>query len=138
MKMIYADTFYWIALLSPRDQWYQRVLNHNIKEGQIKLVTTEGVLDELLNYFSKSGHLLRRKASQLYLAISSSPDIQLIAYTSKLRQAGFDLYQQRPDKGYSMTDCVSMILMKKLNIREVLTNDKHFVQEGFTILFPDL
>jgi len=137
MKMIYADTFYWIALLSPRDQWYDRVLTHNINEGQIKLVTTEGVLDELLNYFSKRGYLLRRKASQLYLAISNSPDIQLITYTSKLRQAGFDLYQQRPDKGYSMTDCVSMILMKKLNITEALTNDKHFVQEGFTILFAD-
>jgi uncharacterized protein len=137
MTVVFADTFYWIALLSPRDQWYGRVLAYSELHPGLNIVTTEGVLDELLNYFSKRGIFLRQKAAELYVGIAQSPNLQVLSYTPKLRRAGFNLYQQRPDKGYSMTDCISMSAMQNLNIREVLTNDKHFAQEGFTILFTN-
>jgi predicted nucleic acid-binding protein len=52
-------------------------------------------------------------------------------------QAGFDLYAARPDKGYSLTDCVSMNTMRREGLTEVLTNDRHFEQEGFKALFRD-
>lgn len=51
---------------------------------------------------------------------------------------GLNLYEQRVDKGYSLTDCVSMNTMRKLGIREVLTHDRHFAQEGFVVLFDSL
>jgi predicted nucleic acid-binding protein len=63
------------------------------------------------------------------------PDCYIIAYTPKLRQLGFDLYKQRSDKGYSLTDCISMAIMQQMGITDVLTHDKHFTQEGFHILF---
>ena len=47
---------------------------------------------------------------------------------------GFALYKARPDKGYSLTDCISMQAMKQDGITEILTNDRHFDQEGFTRL----
>jgi len=77
---------------------------------------------------------MRGKVIELYQNILDDPSIQLISYNQELRQAGIELYKKRPDKGYSLTDCISMIIMKKLNISEVLTNDKHFSQEGFTII----
>jgi predicted nucleic acid-binding protein len=46
------------------------------------------------------------------------------------------LYESRPDKEYSLTDCISMQTMRRARLTEVLTNDHHFTQEGFTILFP--
>lgn len=49
--------------------------------------------------------------------------------------AGLDLYKARADKGYSLTDCISMIAMRERNLTEVLTHDHHFTQEGFTSLF---
>jgi predicted nucleic acid-binding protein len=49
--------------------------------------------------------------------------------------AGLDLYRKRSDKGYSLTDCVSMSAMRQEGISDVLTNDTHFVQEGFRALF---
>jgi predicted nucleic acid-binding protein len=61
--------------------------------------------------------------------------MEIVPYTSELRQLGFELYEQRPDKGYSLTDCISMSVMRQMNINEVLTGDRHFQQEGFTILF---
>lgn len=49
---------------------------------------------------------------------------------------GLELYGQRLDKGYSLTDCISMVIMKQMGIEQILTRDHHFIQEGFTILFP--
>jgi predicted nucleic acid-binding protein len=51
--------------------------------------------------------------------------------------AGLDLYTQRPDKGYSLVDCISMQTMRKEGLTEVLSNDRHFEQEGFRALFRD-
>ncbi len=50
--------------------------------------------------------------------------------------AALAFYDSRPDKEYSLTDCRSMVALRDQRISEVLTNDHHFVQEGFTILFP--
>jgi len=47
---------------------------------------------------------------------------------------GFALYKARPDKEYSLTDCISMEAMHQEGITEILTNDAHFRQEGFTVL----
>jgi predicted nucleic acid-binding protein len=46
------------------------------------------------------------------------------------------LYKDRPDKAYSLTDCLSMQVMRQEGLTESLTNDHHFTQEGFHILFP--
>ena len=46
------------------------------------------------------------------------------------------LYEARPDKEYSLTDCIAMQTMRREGLTEVLTNDHHFTQEGFSILFP--
>jgi hypothetical protein len=135
MKIIFADSFYWIALLSPKDTWHSRVIEWSQSSPDVSLVITDGIIDEIFAHFSKQGDILRGKVIELYQNILDEPNIQLIAYNQELRQAGIELYQKRSDKGYSLTDCISMIIMKKLNISEVLTNDKHFSQEGFTILF---
>ena len=135
MKIIFADSFYWIALLSPKDTWHSRVIEWSQSYPDVSLVITDGIIDEIFAHFSKQGDILRGKVIELYQNILDEPNIQLIAYNQELRQAGIELYQKRPDKGYSLTDCISMVVMKKLNISEVLTNDKHFSQEGFTILF---
>ena len=50
--------------------------------------------------------------------------------------AAMALYESRPDKEYSLTDCRSMLALRALGLTEVLTNDHHFTQEGFAILFP--
>ncbi|MDB9313494.1 hypothetical protein PN462_10325 [Spirulina sp. CS-785/01] len=65
------------------------------------------------------------------------PTIKVIAYTPEIRELGLDLYGKRLDKGYSLTDCISMIVMQQMTIAEVLTHDRHFAQEGFTLLFQD-
>jgi predicted nucleic acid-binding protein len=68
--------------------------------------------------------------------ILSDPATQVLPQTSADFLAALALYEARPDKNCSLTDCRSMLAMRALGISEVLTNDHHFTQEGFTILFP--
>ncbi len=44
---------------------------------------------------------------------------------------GWQYFQQHDDKSYSLTDCISFIVMSRLNIQMALTFDKHFVQAGY-------
>ena len=137
MKAIFADTFYWIALLNSRDTWHLEVVKVSQEISNSPLVISDGIIDELFAYSSKRGNLLRLKVSELYKIFRKDPNIQIISYSPQIRQKAIDLYEQRPDKGYSLVDCISMVIMKEMRISEVLTNDKHFAQEGFTILFKE-
>lgn len=137
MKIAFADTFYWIALLSPRDTWHSRVIQFSQENPYLHLVITDGVIDEVFASFSKQGSLMRSKVVSLYQSLLNNPHIEIIPYNQELRQAGIELYQKRLDKGYSLTDCISMVVMNNENITEVLTNDQHFAQEGFKLIFPN-
>ena len=101
------------------------------------LITTDLVLVEYLNFFAKFDQPMKQGVVNFYRQIQTSPNLQIISVDSYLIQSGVELYANRLDKGYSLTDCISMIVMKQRGIIEVLTHDKHFTQENFRILFQD-
>src|SRR5437588_585719 len=107
----FADTFYWIALADARDAWHSRVLVWQAARSSAGFLTTEEVLTELLNWFAGFGPLGRTHAAQVVRAIVTDPSTQVLPQTS----AGFTdapaLYEARPDKGYSLTDCRSMLAL---------------------------
>ncbi len=138
MKQIFADTFYWVALINPRDNWHQRAREVTAKLENIELVTADEILVELLNFMSAQGQKMRRRAVEFIDDIRENLHIQVIPQSRESFLQGFDLYRRRMDKEYSLTDCISMTVMQRLEIREVLTHDNHFKQEGFLILFDDL
>ena len=63
--------------------------------------------------------------------ILNEPTIEVIPQTRESFLSGLELYEKRPDKEYSFVDCISMDIMKRLDIQEVLTGDIHFTQENF-------
>lgn len=138
MKMVLADTFYWISLINPRDEWHKQVIEVTKSIAQTLIVTTDEVLVEVLAFYSKSGTRMRQRTVQLVISIMNNSNIQVVEQTHGSFLSGLDLYESRIDKGYSLTDCISMITMRQLGITEVLTHDKHFTQEGFTILFRNI
>ncbi|MEY3221561.1 MAG: hypothetical protein RLZZ203_417 [Cyanobacteriota bacterium] len=137
MKSIFADTFYWVALINKTDSWHQRVRSYSPNLSNVKIITTDEVLTETINFFASFPAPMRAAVSQLVVQIIADYNIQVIPQTHESFIEGLELFQQRFDKGYSLTDCISMITMKKLDIMEILTHDKHFTQEGFLILFKD-
>jgi len=137
MRSIFADTFYWIALLNPRDQAHDLALSASKALGAVRIVTTEEVLTELLNFFGSRGPYLRRAAAALVDRMQSDRRIQVVPQTHAGFLAGCLLYQARPDKGYSLTDCISMDVMRRDGLSDVLASDEHFPQEGFCCLLRD-
>lgn len=136
MKGVFADTFYWIALTNPRDAFHHRVLEFSRSLRPQSILTTDEVLTELLT-FSAADQQLRLEASLVVNDVLADETVRVIPQTHRSFLAGFALYQSRPDKGYSLTDCISMQTMRHSGLTDVLTNDKHFEQEGFRALFRD-
>jgi predicted nucleic acid-binding protein len=77
---------------------------------------------------------LRSIAARRVHQITTDPQIRVLPHSDQSFQAGFALYQARPDKRYSLTDCISMHMMQQEGITGILTHDNHFTQEGFTVL----
>lgn len=100
------------------------------------LVTTEEVLSEFLTAVCARGDHIRRYACQLVRQILDDAEIEIVVQSHESFLAGLALYERRPDKQYSLTDCISMNVMRQGRIQEVLTHDRHFAQEGFVRLIP--
>lgn len=140
MTALFADTFYWIALLDSADNAHRQALELTSRFGgreSIVLVTTDEVLAEYLTFFATAHEQIRRKALANAQRVLENPGVRVIPQSHDSFLSGMVLYGARPDKGYSLTDCISMQTMRREGLTEVLTNDRHFEQEGFRALFRD-
>ena len=136
MTALFADTFFWIALADFTDSAHRRAFAFAIEqEGSI--VTTDEVLVEYLTFFAKAHERMRRKAVAHARRILDDLGVRVFPQSRDSFLSGMALYEARPDKGYSLTDCISMQTMRREGLTEALTNDRHFEQEGFCALFPD-
>lgn len=98
------------------------------------VVTTDEVLTEFLAYYA-SDWVLRREVGLAVSRLVGDPDIRVVPQSRNSFLDGLALYNARPDKGYSLTDCISTETMRREGLADVLTNDRHFEQEGFRALF---
>ena len=137
MSALFADTFYWIALADFSDSAHQRALALTAERTDVPIVTTDEVLVEYLTFFSTAPALMRRQALTNARRILEDPGVRVVPQSRGSFLSGMALYEARPDKGYSLVDCISMQTMRKEGLTEVLTNDRHFEQEGFRALFRD-
>jgi predicted nucleic acid-binding protein len=134
VRQVFVDTLYWIARITPGDPWYAPSRQARAALGSVHLVTTEEVLLEVLSAYSGAGSYLRGKAVKTARLIMTGIDVTVMPQTHQTFMMGLDFYESRADKAYSIVDCISMNTMRQMGITEVLTNDHHFTQEGFTIL----
>ena len=134
MKRVFADTGYWIALLNPRDELHLQAQQQSSAFATAEIVTSEWVLTELLNGFAERGTQLRGIVSKTVELLQASPSVTVIPQTSASFSAAFELYRERSDKGWSLTDCSSFLIMRQLGIEAALTYDKHFEQASFQAL----
>jgi len=92
------------------------------------------VLTEVLTFCAASEGL-RKNATISVRGLFSVDNVRIIPQSRQSFLEGLALYEARPDKGYSLTDCISMQTMRREGLTDVLTNDRHFEQEGFRALF---
>lgn len=137
MKRLFADTAYWIALTSSFDQLHAKAVAVSSALGNCSLFTTEAVLTEFLNALADKGPLIRAAAVKMVEAIVRNSQVTVVPQTHRAFSRSLAFYKARPDKGYSLTDCGSMLLMRERRLSEALTSDRHFEQEGFIALLRD-
>ncbi len=131
MTRVFADTSYFVALLSTHDANHQRVIEWS-SGTRLPIVTTEFVLAELANLLSSPP---RRQRVLIFLeALFVSPTAEIVVGSSALFHRAVRLYSERMDKHWSLTDCASFIVMGDRGMSEALTFDKHFEQAGFSLL----
>jgi len=137
MKTVFADTMYWIASVRPNDQWGEAAKRAKSSLGAVRLLTTDEVLAEFLTVLRDGGEHIRRTATKMVRAILNNPNVKVLAQSRDSFLRGVELYEQRSDKEYSLTDCISMNAMRSESLSRILTNDRHFIQEGFEILMTE-
>jgi predicted nucleic acid-binding protein len=129
---VFADTFALIAWLNPSDEFHAEVTDY-LDSFTGRLVTTEWVLMELAD--ALSAPIARGTAVAFLQAVRADPLFDIIGYDAVVYQAGFDLFVARPDKAWSLTDCISFSVMTERRLSEALTADHDFEQAGFRAVF---
>lgn len=131
MKTVFADTFYYLALVNSSDDRHSQAQAYTLGYAG-RMVTTSWVLTELANTLAKPA---TRPAFLHVLAhLRSDPDITILPPEAPLFEEGLKLYTVRPDKEWSLTDCISFVVMQREGITEALTGDHHFEQAGFVAM----
>lgn len=137
MKRVFVDTHFWVAIARPNDPWKMAAKSAHAQLGsEMQLVTSEEVLTEFLTALRVTPH--RQLAVRFYHALLANPTIQILPQSHATFTQGMALYEARPDKEYSLVDCISMQTMREQKLQDVLTHDHHFSQEGFKVLIVPL
>lgn len=128
MKSVFADAFFHIALLNPRDAGHPAALRF-ATDRQSRFITTGFVLIEVADALCLPKW--RPQVLSLLNHLSEDPCTQVIEPSRESFASGYELYANRGDKAWSLTDCISFAIMEKLGLQEALTADIHFEQAGF-------
>lgn len=131
MNEYFIDTSYLLALELANDQNHHQAKRHwqQLTVKLPPLVTTSYVFDEVVTYFNSRGH--HQKAVEIGSRLLHSPSVEFIQVDEELFYASWDYFQQYQDKRYSLTDCVSFVVMEQRSIQTALSFDQHFTQAGF-------
>jgi len=126
----FADTSFWIALSSRRDQYHSQAVTWHaevVRTGS-RIVTTEAVLWEWLNALADA--TTRAIAAEGYRRVHADSRVEVVPFEPELSGAAVDLYRSRADKDWSLTDCLSFVVMERRYLTEALSTDQHFEQAG--------
>ena len=131
MKTVFADTFYFVALLFINDQHHAQAVQ-STRRLKARYLTTDWVLTEVAD--ALSGVRARQRVAPLIRRLHDSPGWEIIPFSRDQFNAAIEFYSRHQDKEWTLTDCTSFLIMQEHGITEALTGDRHFEQAGFTAL----
>ena len=134
MAAYFADTSFWMALSRKRDQYNRHAVawNQFVVRTRSSVVTTEAVLWEWLNGLSDVS--TRDVAAEGYRRAHADASVEVVPFQPELIDSAVQLYRTRPDKNWSLTDCLSFVVMERRHLTDALTTDGHFEQAGLKVM----
>ncbi|HPO16116.1 MAG TPA: PIN domain-containing protein [Candidatus Hydrogenedentes bacterium] len=131
MTRVFADTSFYVAMLNKADTFHARA--NDFASAYIgETITTEYVVVELGNWLSRSS--ARSQYHTLIKELYADPYTIIVPAEHAILNSGVELYAQRSDKYWSLTDCISFVVMSRFGLQDALTTDHHFHQAGFNLL----
>lgn len=134
MRTVFADATYWIALSNPRDGLHVRASQLSRSLGPIRILTSELVLVEVLNEFSRHGEAVRSSTVEFVRQLRDNKNVSVEPMGTKLFLDALEFYAVHRDKEWGLIDCSSFIIMSRNGITEAFTYDNDFEQAGFVAL----
>ena len=129
------DTAYVLALVNARDQFHSSALAlfQRVRAASAVWVT-EGVPTEVGNALARSQ---RAEGAAFIERCYTTPNMRIVSVDTALFRRAVDLYRQRGDKTWGLTDCISFVVMREHGLLDALTTDEHFQQAGFRALLRE-
>jgi predicted nucleic acid-binding protein len=131
MNDCFADTYFFLALLFENDEAHAEA-KARVANLSGRLYTSVWVLTEVADALAVPGR--RQRFLPLLQFLRASPSVMIVPAEQTLFDRAVELYDQRPDKAWSLTDCISFTIMEDHGLRDALTGDHHFEQAGFNVL----
>jgi predicted nucleic acid-binding protein len=131
VNAVLADTFFYIALVSETDLAHDRAVEWT-HTFAAPVITTVWVITEVADALAAPNQ--RGIFLELFHNLQADPSTTILPPAQDLFDAGMRLYARRPDKEWSLTDCISFAVMEQFELYEALTADRRFEQAGFKAL----
>lgn len=134
MAKVFVDTAAWIALINVDDIFHEQAkcVRANLQQQKCHLVTTDFILLEVADALVSPK--IRPQTIRFINRLKNLIGLQIIPLSQSLFDEGWQLYSQRLDKDWGLTDCISFVIMQREGITLAFTSDRHFEQAGFTRL----
>lgn len=131
MTTVFADTSFYVALTSERDSLHPRATEF-LAGHRGGILTTKHVLLEVANFLRRAA--VRQVFTDLMAIIQTDDQTTVLPLSDDSFDKGAALFSARRDKDWSLTDCISFVVMQEQGVTEALTADHHFEQAGFVAL----
>lgn len=134
---VFLDTSFVVALENNRDPHHKRAkkLDSKLLKQKANLLLHAGILLEIGDGYARLDR--RKKGIGLLTKFDQEDGYRIAPITDALLRAAQQLYRDRDDKEWGLTDCISFVLMKQERVEEALTADIHFRQAGFKAMLLD-
>ncbi len=117
-----------VAIINNDDQFHKESLDlEKDLKSYATVWITEAILIEIGNTFSKSN---KSPVSDFIQYCYVSPQIHVVNTDEGLLRQALDLFRYT-DKDWSLTDCISFVVMRREGINIAYSSDHHFEQAGF-------
>jgi predicted nucleic acid-binding protein len=133
-RTVLLDTSFILALENKDDPHHEqaKALDSELVREDAVLLLHWGIVLEIADGYAR----IRRRAKGLELLerFEGEQGYLVRPITEPIFREALNLYRDRPDKEWGLTDCVSFVLMNQEGATEALTADPHFRQAGFRAL----
>lgn len=132
----FLDTAFVQALLNRNDQ-YHKIAKACLSELRTakEVWTTEAILIEIGNALSTTH---REAAVHFIDQCYVTSNIHVVSVDMGLLKRALNLYDERTDKEWGLTDCISFVVMSEQNLGDAMTTDRHFTQAGFRAIMREM